>query len=137
MPFFFRFVGDLLEALYNSRGDPESHHITSHVQVTRWFQQHRQQLDIPETDACAVLSTLLPERRTDRVYFIQTTKLEGIIGSALTLGSSRVKELRRHREPGLGLDLADCVDKILSTTVRCITVSVANLGRFLVLEIWD
>lgn len=119
MPFPFRFIGDLLEALDDSRRDPESRPTTNHVQVTRWFRQHRQQLDMPETDACAVLSTLLPEQRTDRVYFIQTTKLEGIIGSALTLGSSRVKELRRHREPGLGLDLADCVDRILSVTVRC------------------
>ncbi|KAH7032969.1 uncharacterized protein B0I36DRAFT_373476 [Microdochium trichocladiopsis] len=116
MPFPFRLIGDLLESLDNVRHGPAQNGAPYHVVVADWFRLHRQRLHAPETDACAVLSTLLPERRTDRVFFIQTTKLEGIIGQALTLGASRVKELRRHREPGLGIDLADCVEKLLFVT---------------------
>ncbi|KXJ92707.1 hypothetical protein Micbo1qcDRAFT_202905 [Microdochium bolleyi] len=116
MSFPFRYIGDLLESLDDALQSPERQRISSHVLVANWFQLHRQRLDAFDANACAILSTLLPDRRTDRVFFIQSTKLEGIIGQALTLGASRVKELRRYREPGLGIDLADCVQLLLTAT---------------------
>lgn len=117
MSFPFCFIGDLLQSLDDALRRPERQRIPSHILVAQWFQKHRQRLDATDSNACAILSTLLPDRRTDRVFFIQSTKLEGIIGQAFTLGSSRVKELRRYREPGLGIDLADCVQLLLTATV--------------------
>ncbi|RYP71880.1 hypothetical protein DL769_004593 [Monosporascus sp. CRB-8-3] len=81
-----------------------------------WFKEHRSRLASVDNDASAVLSTLLPERRTDRVYCIQATRLHSIIGHALGLGYSRVLELRRHETPGSGVDLGDCVEGILKST---------------------
>ncbi|GJN85820.1 hypothetical protein PLIIFM63780_009394 [Purpureocillium lilacinum] len=45
-----------------------------------------------------------------------TPSLEKIIGRGLGLGASRIAELARYRQPGLGLDLADCVERLLATT---------------------
>ncbi|RYP01705.1 hypothetical protein DL764_006130 [Monosporascus ibericus] len=84
--------------------------------IAGWFKEHRSRLTSVDNDASAVLSTLLPERRTDRVYCIQATRLHSIIGHALGLGYSRVLELRRHETPGSGGDLGDCVESILKST---------------------
>lgn len=85
--------------------------------VIGWFSKHRKLLDAPDTDLAALLSTLLPEKRTDRVFCIKTPKLEGIVEKALCLGHRRATELKSHRRPGLGLDLADCVEQLLQATV--------------------
>ncbi|KAK2028294.1 ATP dependent DNA ligase domain-containing protein [Colletotrichum zoysiae] len=90
--------------------------------VSDWFTQHRRHIDDPGTDASALLSTLLPDKRTDRVYAIQADTLSNIIGRALCLGASRLKELRRYKEPGRGEDLADCVARILKETPNPIFV---------------
>jgi DNA ligase-4 len=82
-----------------------------------WFTRHRSCINAPDTDLAALLSTLLPEKRTDRVYCIQANGLERIVGRGLMLGSSRLKELAIYKQPGLGLDLADCVERILNVTV--------------------
>ncbi|EKJ77134.1 hypothetical protein FPSE_02778 [Fusarium pseudograminearum CS3096] len=42
--------------------------------------------------------------------------LERIIGRACLLGASRIAELARYRQPGSGVDLADCVHRILTIT---------------------
>ncbi|RDA90343.1 hypothetical protein CP533_6019 [Ophiocordyceps camponoti-saundersi (nom. inval.)] len=84
--------------------------------VADWFAHHRSSIHAHDVDLGALLSTLLPEKRTDRVYCIQVASLEKIIARALMLGSSRVAELARYRQPGLGLDLADCVERILKAT---------------------
>lgn len=117
MPFQFSYICDLLQSLDDESRSSARNKLPSHVIIADWFRQHRVRLDSPACDACAILSTLLPERRTDRVFFIQSTKLESIVGQALTLGASRVKELRRYRTPGLGVDLADCVESLLNVTV--------------------
>lgn len=90
--------------------------------VIDWFSRNRCRIDSHDTDLSALLSTLLPEKRTDRVFCIQAPRLEKIIGRALMLGSSRVAELARYKQPGLGLDLADCVERILTTTVSAIAL---------------
>ncbi|PFH58514.1 hypothetical protein XA68_13578 [Ophiocordyceps unilateralis] len=84
--------------------------------VADWFARHRDCVDAHDTDLSALLSTLLPEKRTDRVYCIQTASLEKMVARALLLGSSRVAQLGSYRQPGLGLDLADCVERILKDT---------------------
>ncbi|OTA67430.1 hypothetical protein K449DRAFT_365286 [Hypoxylon sp. EC38] len=115
MPFPFRYICDLLQHL-DDESRKETKQIPAKVIIEAWFREHRAHLNAQDNDACAILSTLLPERRTDRVYCIQTTRLESIFGKALLLGASRVQELRRYRTPALGVDLADCIEGILSRT---------------------
>ncbi|KAI1138781.1 hypothetical protein F5Y05DRAFT_350720 [Hypoxylon sp. FL0543] len=112
MPFPFRYICDLLQQL-DDESRKESKQIPAKVIIETWFREHHVRLNAQENDACAILSTLLPERRTDRVYCIQATRLESIFGKALLLGASRVQELRRYRTPALGVDLADCIEGIL------------------------
>ncbi|KAF4970625.1 hypothetical protein FSARC_2406 [Fusarium sarcochroum] len=112
MPLPFFLVCELLEESYNVSLAKNS---CSSV-VTKWFTRHRNLVDAHDTNLEALLSTLLPDKRTDRVYCIQTPSLEKIIGRALFLGSSRIAELDQHRQPGSGVDLADCVSRILTIT---------------------
>ncbi|KAI9149316.1 DNA ligase 4 [Paramyrothecium foliicola] len=84
--------------------------------VTAWFARHRDRINAHDTNIAAILSTLLPEKRTDRVYCIRAATLEKIIGRSLMLGASRISELALYRKPGHGADLADCVERILSVT---------------------
>ncbi|CAI4213784.1 unnamed protein product [Parascedosporium putredinis] len=78
---------------------------------------HRHLLDPLDAPAgAALLSTLLPAKRTDRVYHLQDSRLEKIFERAQRLGDSRLRDLRRYKVPGSGLDLADCIYAILSAT---------------------
>ncbi|KAF2651849.1 hypothetical protein K491DRAFT_681857 [Lophiostoma macrostomum CBS 122681] len=43
--------------------------------ITNWFRQHRQALDDPKTNGCAILSALFPHRRKDLVYSLQPRSL--------------------------------------------------------------
>ncbi|KAL7937250.1 hypothetical protein V8C35DRAFT_295174 [Trichoderma chlorosporum] len=112
MPLPFSLVCDLLEASYTLAKARKS----STPVLIAWCSQHRSSIDAPDTNLAALLSTLLPEKRTDRVYCLQANGLERIIGRSLMLGSSRIKELAIYKQPGLGLDLADCVERILTVT---------------------
>ncbi|KAF5979832.1 hypothetical protein FBULB1_5519 [Fusarium bulbicola] len=112
MPLPFSLVCELLEQSFLLSLDKKSCSNT----VTKWFTRHRNYVDAHDTDLPALLSTLLPEKRADRVYCIQTARLERIIGRAYLLGSSRIKELAQYRQPGSGVDLADCVFRILTVT---------------------
>lgn len=96
--------------------------------VAGWFQRHRARIDARDTDLSALLSTLLPEKRTDRVYCIQAATLERTVGRALGLGASRLLELARYKQPGLGLDLADCVERLLTATVGLALPSAPERG---------
>ncbi|KAI1776346.1 hypothetical protein F4818DRAFT_378038 [Hypoxylon cercidicola] len=116
MPFPYRYICDLLQQLEGESRKEESKQTPSKTIIETWFREHRSRLDAPENDASAILSTLLPERRTDRVYYVQVQRLEGIVGRALLLGSSRMQELRRYQVPALGVDIADCIESILERT---------------------
>ncbi|KAI1632046.1 hypothetical protein F4809DRAFT_629375 [Biscogniauxia mediterranea] len=116
MPFPYTYICDLLQQLEDELQKPESNRISSKTIVANWFDEHRSLLNAPGSNACAILSTILPERRTDRVYFIQAPRLQSIIGQAFLLGASRVKELRCYQTPGLGVDLGDCVESLLKRT---------------------
>lgn len=114
MPFPFLLICDLLEQAHRQcKSDPTN----VNERVTSWFKQHRHRIDDSGNSASALFSTLLPEKRTDRVYGIQADTLCGIVGRVLILGQSRVKDMKRFKEPGLGLDLADCIENIFKETV--------------------
>ncbi|KAJ8126525.1 hypothetical protein O1611_g7111 [Lasiodiplodia mahajangana] len=110
------YICDLLQQLDDELRKSPDRQTPSDVIIKSWFQQYRSLIEAPGNDACAILCTLLPERRTDRVYNIQAPKLQSIFGKALMLGASRVMELRRWTEPGSGIDLADCVEAALRRT---------------------
>ncbi|KAF7554047.1 hypothetical protein G7046_g6920 [Stylonectria norvegica] len=112
MPLAFSQVCDLLEQSHSLSVARKSN---AHV-VTNWFARNRGRIDAHDTDLAALLSTLLPEKRTDRVYCIQAPTLQKIIGRAFFLGSSRIAELALYKQPGLGLDLGDCVARLLTVT---------------------
>ncbi|KAI0392610.1 hypothetical protein F5Y17DRAFT_435582 [Xylariaceae sp. FL0594] len=116
MPFPYQHICDLLQQLHDETCKPPGKQTSPDLIIKAWFQRHRALFDAPGTDVSAIISTLLPERRTDRVYNIQAPRLQSIFGKTLLLGASRVSELRRWLEPGSSLDLGDCVECILSRT---------------------
>ncbi|KAF0638432.1 hypothetical protein FPSE5266_02778 [Fusarium pseudograminearum] len=112
MPLSFSSICELLDQCYNLSLARKS---CASI-VVDWFDRHRSYVDAHDTSLSALLSTLLPDKRTDRVYCIQAPSLERIIGRACLLGASRIAELARYRQPGSGVDLADCVHRILTIT---------------------
>jgi DNA ligase-4 len=117
MPLPFYLVCELLESSHKLSVSRKNN---AHV-VGAWFTRHRDRINAHDTNLAALLSTLLPDKRTDRVYCIQARSLEKIIGRAFFLGSSRIAELTQYRQPGLCIDLADCVALILTVTVSCLS----------------
>ncbi|RYC57790.1 hypothetical protein CHU98_g8429 [Xylaria longipes] len=111
-----RYICDLLQQLDDEVRKSPGKQTPSEAIVQSWFQHHHSLIHVPSNDACAILSMLLPERRTDRVYNIQAPRLQSIFGKALMLGASRVLELRRWTESGSGVDLGDCVESVLRRT---------------------
>lgn len=77
--------------------------------ITTWFRAHRKK--IIDANGEALLSTLLPERRTDRVFGLKEKNLEKVLARILALPNSRRVDLQRWREPGAG-DLADCLERV-------------------------
>ena len=116
MVFRFSYVCDLLEALSENKPGRSGFRTNDYI-VEKWFRSHEHRIRQDDFPTAAFLSTLLPEKRTDRVYFIQEKGLRGIIGRALGLGRSRLAELDQWNQPGSNRDLADCVEAILTVTV--------------------
>ncbi|KAF3025834.1 hypothetical protein E8E14_014708 [Neopestalotiopsis sp. 37M] len=71
MPFPFRYICDLLQTLHDETRPKKRQKDSQKGLVEEWFIKHRKLLDAPSTDGAAVLSTLLPGNRPDRVYGIQ------------------------------------------------------------------
>ncbi|KAL1862551.1 hypothetical protein Daus18300_008510 [Diaporthe australafricana] len=122
MPFPFAAACELLQNLESDRRRKRNQKGDRTI-VDDWFARYRRELD-EDTDKSALLSTLLPERRTDRVFGIKERTLQGKIARALNLGQTRVKELSRWSIPGFGLDLGECVEKALQQTPNPRTASV-------------
>ncbi|OQE35532.1 hypothetical protein PENCOP_c013G06654 [Penicillium coprophilum] len=80
--------------------------------VAQWFSRHERTIHNAETDRAALLSCIFPEKRTDRVYWLQAMQLSRVIGRCLGLGSSRLSELTRWQSPG-GPDLGGCVEIVM------------------------
>ncbi|WPH03839.1 Hypothetical protein R9X50_00672200 [Acrodontium crateriforme] len=81
--------------------------------IDGWFRSHRRainELDI--AGSIALLSSFLPERRTDRVYDQQAPGLCRILSRVLGLSSSRAKDLQAYQQSGRG-DLAECLERVL------------------------
>ncbi len=80
-----------------------------------WFKSHRRSINSLDVEgSVALISTFLPERRTDRVYGIQATRLCKILGRCLSLSAARTKDLQAYEQPGRG-DLAACVERVLKS----------------------
>ncbi|ROW01967.1 hypothetical protein VMCG_05665 [Cytospora schulzeri] len=115
MPFPFGKVCDLLQSLENDLKRKRNQKGAEQI-VRAWFAEHRLTVDNHNTDKCALLSTLLPERRTDRVFNIKEKTLSNIFARALGLGHTRQQRLTHYEIPGSGVDLAECFEEILKET---------------------
>lgn len=116
MPILFSDVCDLLqriEANQNARAGVK----TNATIIQDWLRHHQATLLRDDFNIAALLSTLLPEKRTDRVYCIRERSLQTIIGRGLILGHSRIKQLGRWSDPNSTVDIAQCVESILRETV--------------------
>jgi DNA ligase-4 len=116
MPFLFSYVCDLLQRLEDNRRARSGLRSNATI-IQEWFRAHHGLLHRDDHNSAALLSALLPEKRTDRVYFIREKKLQIVVGRALGLGRSRIAELGRWSIPEARADLADCVESILKQTV--------------------
>lgn len=117
MPFLFSYVCDLLQKLQDNRGARSGLRPDADI-IQGWFKMHQGLLHRDDHDAAALLSTLLPEKRSDRVYCLREKKLQTIIGRGLRLGISRIKQLDRWNDPSSRIDLAESVERILNETVK-------------------
>ncbi|KAI1262520.1 hypothetical protein F5Y18DRAFT_430066 [Xylariaceae sp. FL1019] len=131
MPFLFTFICDLLQDLEREVQRPAKRRTDPETIIEAWFCKHKSSLNVAGNDDSAILSTLLPERRSDRVYYMQSPRLQSIFGRIQGLQQSRLRELRRYLEPGSGLDLAECIEDILTVTPNCH----GGVGRVTVEEI--
>ena len=134
MPFRYAYVCDLLQRLDDNQRAHAGQRSNSTI-IDQWFHSHRGLFVRGDFNASPLLSTLLPEKRSDRVYAIQSRKLERIIGRCLGVGLSRRPELERWQEPGSGVDLGDCVERILTTTVSILPSQLQHPSKNIVVYI--
>ncbi|EMC93946.1 hypothetical protein BAUCODRAFT_50649, partial [Baudoinia panamericana UAMH 10762] len=118
MPFPFSHITDILEKLEDieSRDPPylpADKAVQLRVETTNWFKAHRRAINELEVGgSVAFLSALLPERRTDRVYGLQATRLCRLLSRGLGLSAARAKDLQAYRAPRRG-DLAVCLQRAM------------------------
>ncbi|KAK1065149.1 hypothetical protein LTR74_008121 [Friedmanniomyces endolithicus] len=83
------------------------------AETERWFRLHRHTIDgLDVSSATALLSSVLPERRTDRVYGVQAISLCRILCRTLGLRSDRTGDLQAYTQPHRG-DLGACLERVL------------------------
>jgi hypothetical protein len=121
MPFPFVYVCDLLDdlarlATRESPLLPKVFEQTTTETTLRWLKLHRSRLDAAATDDHAVLSTLQPEKTSDRVYDgLDVFGLEQVVARILNLPKQFHRDLQRWRhEPAKG-DLATCVERVMES----------------------
>ena len=120
MPFHFSLLSRLLSKLEDIHTHkpplaPKAREEKCKRYIISWFEEHRSLIDANETDGVALLSSLLPAKRSDRVYGFQSPSLTKILGRCLGLGESRKQELQRWKEPNGG-DLGICIERVLIAT---------------------
>ncbi len=119
MPFCFVYICDLLDQLERLETlDPPIilPQLLDHKRNERiisWFKHHRKRIDAFDTDGDALLATLLPDRRTDRVYGLDNRRLEQVVARVLNLSIDRYAELRKWQEMD-GPDLPRCVEQVMN-----------------------
>ncbi len=117
MPLLFTTICDLLSMLESLRkAQPPLLAATvcqkTNAQTKRWCQNLNLSINSTDLDAVALLSTLFPKRRTDRVYGIQPRSLSRKLKRILGLGDGRHQLLDKWQEAGRG-DLGCCVERAL------------------------
>jgi len=120
MPFKFAYLCDLLSRLESleTRDVPmtkDQRRRKNCEIIQAWFKSHRKNIDADDVDRVALLSTLLPERRTDRVYGLQGPSLAKVLGRCLGLGAQRLRILYAWKVTDRE-DLATCISKIQRAT---------------------
>ncbi len=117
MPILFVQLCSLLSDLENlARRDPPL--LPAHRQhqyqelIKQWFTVHQVSINSSDIDLVALLSALLPERRTDRVYGIKLPRLTKLLKRCLGLGTDRLGMLDQWQKPGRG-SLCECVERAL------------------------
>ncbi|MCJ1285878.1 hypothetical protein MMC26_005220 [Xylographa opegraphella] len=121
MPLLFSRLCNLLSELENLRTrqrplPPNVLEEKSKRSIIKWFNDHRTLIDADDTDGVALLSALLPARRSDRVYGLQAASLTKVLGRCLGLvGTERLRELERWKDPNKS-DLGAGVEKVLTDT---------------------
>ncbi|KAK2067895.1 hypothetical protein P8C59_001596 [Phyllachora maydis] len=95
MPFLYTEVCDLLQRLDENRRARTRQRPDAEL-VRNWFKAHEGAINSDGVDRAALLSTLLPEKRTDRVYNMQESSLQRHVGRALGLQKRRMHELVDH-----------------------------------------
>lgn len=80
--------------------------------INEWIEKNRSVIETQDTDLAALLSTLLPGRRIDRVYGIKSSRLCQILRQQLIVGIRGValEQWKVHGSGGLPI----CVEKLLS-----------------------
>ncbi|CAK7226822.1 hypothetical protein SBRCBS47491_006358 [Sporothrix bragantina] len=157
MPFLFAHVCDLFQQVEDLPPARRNQPRVVNQLIQSWFATHckavEQMVNVAgdanptnpvnfvnsANSASALLSALLPDRRTDRVYSLQARGLQRILIRALGLGHSRIPELSRWMRPcehaTTGpVDLADCVEAILQRTpnpVPAVPVSIEEVDAVL------
>jgi DNA ligase 4 len=116
MPFSFGEICNLLSHLESLKQHhppllPDTLKAKTRSKVEYWFKCHRTLIHGHDTDGVAFLSTLFPEKRTDRVYGLKEDRLCKLIGRSLRLNSASRKILEDWRTPGQG-DLGDRLEGI-------------------------
>lgn len=118
MPLHFEDLCDLLEALELLETKqppllPTDKADRLRCTLIAWFKKRRSVIDrLGVASAVALLSTLLPERRPDRVYGLQAATLSRALCRGLSLGNIHITALRAYQEPGRG-DLGQCLQRIV------------------------
>ncbi|OJD32992.1 atp-dependent dna ligase domain-containing protein [Diplodia corticola] len=116
MTFRFTWICDLLQAIEDIECRdppylPDRRRVLVRTTIERWFRCHRKDINHPDTDGAAILSTLFPHTRTDRVYNIKAPRLEKLVARCLSYRAEKVRELGAWRLPGRG-DLGACLERI-------------------------
>jgi DNA ligase-4 len=116
MPFSFGEICKLLSDLESLKQHdppllPDALKIKTRSKVEYWFKCNRVLIHAPGTDGVAFLSTLFPEKRTDRVYGLKEGRLCKFIGRCLHANLTNRKILEDWRTLGRG-DLGDRVEAI-------------------------
>jgi DNA ligase-4 len=115
MGFKFSFLCDLLSSLEDNqiaKVTAANKDTPDFRSIAQWFHRHERHIHHPDMDRLALLSCLFPEKRPDRVYWLQATSLARVIGRCLGLGSSRLSDMDQWRWPG-GPDLGQCVENVM------------------------
>lgn len=115
MGFKFTFLCDLLSSLEDNRVAKATAVKKDAVDIRtigQWFARHDRHIHHADTDRLALLSCMFPERRIDRVYWLQATSLARVVARCLGLGSSRLAELDQWRKSGCP-DLGQCVENVM------------------------